>query len=149
MKNSIQHKFFFKHSLEMVWKYLTTAELIEQWLMKNNFQLKLDHSFQFSITAVPELDFDGNVYCTVLEIIPLKKLVYSWKCGPGKGIITLDSIVEWTLHAKENGTELSLNHSGFTEKNLKLYTEMFTGWLIHIQRINENINAANYATTKV
>lgn len=149
MKNSIQHKFFFSQPLEMVWKYLTTAELIEQWLMRNNFLLKLYHQFQFNIEAVPELDFDGIVYCTILEIVPFKKLVYSWKCGPGNGVITLDSIVEWTLHVKDNGTELQLNHTGFTEKNIKLYAEMFNGWLKHIQRIDENIKSANYDTAKV
>jgi uncharacterized protein YndB with AHSA1/START domain len=110
--------------------------------MKNNFELKPGHDFQFTIGPVPSLDFDGIVYCKILEIEPLKKLTYSWKCGPGKGKITLDSIVEWTLHAKENGTELLLENTGFKEANFLLYTAMDMGWLDNMEKINKLISTA-------
>jgi uncharacterized protein YndB with AHSA1/START domain len=125
-----------------VWEYLTKAELIEQWLMKNNFELILGHDFQFTTRPMPSLDFDGLIYCKVLEIEPLKKLTYSWKCGPGNGKITLDSIVEWTLQAKENGTELLLENTGFKEANFMMFTAMNEGWLKNMKKINELISNA-------
>jgi uncharacterized protein YndB with AHSA1/START domain len=148
MSNSIQHKFFFQHAPEKVWEYLTSSELMELWLMKNDFQPILGYQFQFKTNPIPSLDLDGIFYCIIMEIIPLKKLVYSWKGGPGNGVVTLDSIVEWTLHAKDNGTELQLHHSGFTEENSKIYAGMFEGWLKNIQKINDRLNA-QYDATKV
>jgi hypothetical protein len=37
----------------------------------------------FKTKALPAIEFDGNVYCEVLEVIPLKKLSYTWKEDPG------------------------------------------------------------------
>ena len=148
MTKSIHHKFFFPHPPEVVWEYLTKAELISQWLMENDFLPIVGHDFQFRTKPLPNFNFDGIVYCKVLEIIPFKKLSYSWKGGPGNGKITLDSIVVWTLHAKENGTELILKHSGFNEmENFTMYSLMNGGWLKNIQKISTLINAAKHGTT--
>jgi uncharacterized protein YndB with AHSA1/START domain len=97
---------------------------------------------------MPQFDFDGIVYCKVLEIIPFKKLSYSWKAGPGDGKINLDSIVTWTLIAKDNGTELLLDHSGMME-NADIYSAMNVGWQQNMSKIAERINAAQHGSTKV
>ena len=110
MAASIKHQLFFPHPPAMVWEYLTNAELMELWLMKNDFQPIMGHEFQFIIKPIPSLDFDGIVYCKVLEIVPFKKLSYSWKLGPGDGTINVDSVVRWELQSKDNGTELLLDH---------------------------------------
>ncbi|HVX49324.1 MAG TPA: SRPBCC domain-containing protein, partial [Chitinophagaceae bacterium] len=103
MKKAIQHTLFFPHSTEVVWEYLTKAELMAQWLMKTDFQPIVGYDFTFTAGPVPSLDFDGIVYCKVLELVPYKKLSYSWKTGPGGGKITVDSLVVWKLHEKEGG----------------------------------------------
>src|SRR5258708_39009166 len=122
MTKSIKHQFFFPHPPKMVWEYLTNPELMELWLMKNNFQPIVGVDFQFRTKPIPSLDFDGIFYCKVLEIVPFKKLSYSWKGGPGGGKNTLHSIVFWKLNPKDNGKELSLAHSGFKEiKNFAIY----------------------------
>jgi len=148
MATSIQHTLFFSHAPEVVWEYLTTSELMTQWLMPNDFQPIVGHDFQFRTQPLPNFGFDGIVYCKVLEIIPYKKLTYSWKGGPGDGQITLDSIVVWTLVAKDNGTELSLDHSGFKEmENAPFYSIMNDGWYKIIRKIAERINAAKHGAT--
>jgi len=147
MSKSIHHKFFFPHAPEVVWKYLTKAELISQWLMENDFKPIVGHQFRFTNKPAPAIGFDGIVYCTVLEVIPFKKLTYSWKCGPGNGEITVDSIVMWTLHEKDNGTELLLENSGFKEANFMIYSAMNEGWQKHIGKIAEQINASKHGTT--
>jgi uncharacterized protein YndB with AHSA1/START domain len=38
MSKIIKHQFFFPHPPQAVWDYLTKPELMEQWLMKNDFQ---------------------------------------------------------------------------------------------------------------
>jgi uncharacterized protein YndB with AHSA1/START domain len=148
MTKSIRHQFFFQHPPEVVWEYLTKAELMAQWLMENDFEPIVGYDFQFRTRAMPDYHFDGIIYCKVLEVVPFKKLSYSWKSGPGNGKITIDSLVEWTLHPKEEGTQLSLDHSGFTEtQGLSLYPLMDAGWLKNIQKIAELINAAKHGAT--
>ncbi|MEO9031826.1 MAG: SRPBCC domain-containing protein [Ginsengibacter sp.] len=141
MTKSIQHTFFYQHPPKDVWEYLTNSELIAQWLMPNNFEPILGYDFQFKINPMPKFDFDGNIYCKVVEIAPFKKLSYSWKGGPGERKITLDSIVVWTLTPKDNGTELKLVHSGFKEiENLNMYSIMDDGWLRNIKKIDNLLN---------
>lgn len=138
MIRSINHQFFFSHSPETVWEYLTKPELMEQWLMKNDFQPIVGLDFQFRTSPIPSLDFDGIFYCKVLEIVPLKKLSYSWKSGPGDGKITLDSTVTWKLEPKEKGTELFLEHTGFAKKgNLNFYNGLMQGWIEKLHNIDK------------
>jgi uncharacterized protein YndB with AHSA1/START domain len=150
MDRSIQHQYFFPHSPETVWEYLTKPELMEQWLMKNDFQPVVGLDFQFRTGPIPSLDFDGIFYCKVLEIVPFKKLSYSWKSGPGAGRITLDSVVVWQLQATDKGTELLLEHSGFAKKeNLDFYNGLMAGWLEKLQNIATLLNTAKHGTTTV
>lgn len=141
MKTEIKHKWFYNQSAEDIWEYLTKAELIEKWLMPNDFEPKVGHEFKFKTNPIPSLGLDGNFYCKVLEIIPLKKLVYSWKGGMDKNNLTLKTIVEWTLETKENGTELRLVHSGFKKENSSILTAMFDGWDKNIQKMFKHIKS--------
>jgi uncharacterized protein YndB with AHSA1/START domain len=147
MTTSIKHQFFFPHPPEAVWEYLTNPDLMELWLMKNDFKPIMGIDFQFRTKPIPSLDFDGIFYCKVLEIVPFEKLSYSMKSGPGEGKITLDSVVVWKLHRKDSGAELFLEHSGFSKiENFNMYTAMNDGWLKNIHKIADRINAANHGT---
>lgn len=146
MTKHVSHKYFFSHPPEVVWEYLTNSELMELWLMPNNFQPIAGYDFEFRIKPVPALEFDGIVYCKVLEINPPKKLSYTWKCGPGDGKITTDSLVVWTLAGNGPGTELLLEHTGFKETDLSMYAAVNEGWLKNIKKIDAIINT-KYGTT--
>jgi len=149
MTNSVKHQYFFPQGPEMVWEYLTRAELMELWLMPNNFLPITGYEFQFRVKPMPQLDFDGIVYCKVLEIVPHKTLSYSWKCGPGNGKIELDSIVVWKLIPKDTGTELLLEHTGFKEmENFNMFTAVNDGWFKNIEKIAVLLNAASRETAK-
>jgi uncharacterized protein YndB with AHSA1/START domain len=146
MNKSIHHRYFFPQAPNVVWKYLTEASLIEQWLMPNNFEPIVGHEFQFRSKPAPLIEFDGIAYCKVLEIVPMKKLTYSWKCGPGENKITLDSIVVWTLTPRDGGTELVLEQTGFKElENANIFLAMKEGWAKHVKMIEELINTETHA----
>lgn len=148
MAKIIKHQFFFPHPPEAVWDYLTKPELMELWLMKNDFQPIVGLDFQFRSKPIPSLDFDGIFYCKVLEIVPFKKLSYSWKSGPGNGEITLDSVVVWKLQPTDKGTEIFLEHSGFAKKeNLNFYNGLNQGWLEKFDKIANLLNAAQHGHT--
>lgn len=149
MTRTIKHKFFFSHPTEMVWEYLTKPELMEQWLMKNDFKPILGHDFHFKTNPIPNLDFNGIFYCKVLEIVPLKKLSYSWRSGPGQGEITLESVVVWKLEPTDKGTDVFLEHSGFDkEENLNFFNGLNQGWLEKFEKIATLLNTAQQDTTK-
>jgi uncharacterized protein YndB with AHSA1/START domain len=147
MEKVIQYQLFYPHPPEAVWEYITDADLISQWLMKSNFLPIVGHEFQFKAGPMPEMNFDGIFHCKVLEVVPLKKLVYSWQFGPGTGKVT-NSVVTWTLSQKDNGTELLLVHNGFKgEAFMKMFESMNEGWLKHITKILTILNdTANGST---
>lgn len=143
MAARIKHQIFFQHPPESVWQYLTSAELMELWLMKSDFRPVEGHEFSFRVNPIPSLDFDGIIYCKVLEIDPFKKLSYSWKLGPGDGTINVDSVVRWELIPKDNGTELLLDHGDFAIlENAGIFNAMDKGWLENMHKIAQHLNAA-------
>src|SRR5260221_4979936 len=124
MQKEIKNTWHFNQPPKEVWEYLTQTELIALWLMPNNFKPILGHEFQFKAKPIPSLDLDGIFHCKVLEIVDYKTLIYSWKGGPGDGVFTLDTMVEWTLEKYRNGAKLFLKHSGFKEANLSIFMGM-------------------------
>lgn len=108
----------------------------------------IGHEFNFQSNPVPSLDFDGIVYCKVLDIVPFETLSYSWKLGPGDGTINVDSVVRWKLQSKDNGTELSLNHGDFgIINNIGLFNAMNEGWLSNMHKIAARLNDKIHGTT--
>src|SRR5215213_8576330 len=75
--------------------------------MENDFAPRVGHAFTFR--TPPQPGFDGIVRCTVLELDPPRRLVYSWQGGPMKQPTT----VTWTLKSVPEGTRLRLEHTGF------------------------------------
>jgi len=135
MQRDLVIKWYFAHPAEKVWRYLTDADLVSQWLMKNDFKPVVGHKFQFHSKPLPKMGWDGIVYCEVLEIIPHQKLVYNWKGGPRPGVIELDTVLTWTLSADGDGTRLVLEHSGFKGfKNMISSLFMERGWKKGIPR---------------
>ena len=133
MQRDIRHRWFYQHPPQRVWEFLTDPVLLKEWLTENNFKAEIGHAFQFKTKAKP--GFDGNIYCEVLELIPRKRLSYSWKGGPGNGKVTLDSVVTWTLTEKDGGTELLLEHTGFNGiGNFITYLIMNKGWSVILKK---------------
>lgn len=147
MEKIIRHQFFFPHAPEAVWGYLTKTELMEQWLMKNDFRPEIGLDFTFRTKPIPSLDFDGIFYCRVLEVQPVTRLSYTWNSGPGEGRINLESVVVWRLEPKDNGTELVLEHSGFSAgENLTMFNALNNGWLENLHKIAARLNEVKEGT---
>ena len=127
---------------EKVWKALTTAELVGQWLMPNDFEPVVGKRFTFKTRPIG--DWDGVVQCEVLEIVPNRRLVYSWKGGADSNDSgsnygsKLDSVVTWTLQPEGRGTRLRLVHTGFrSPQNDFAYDAMSPGWSCIMGRLGE------------
>jgi uncharacterized protein YndB with AHSA1/START domain len=132
---------------EKVWKALTTAKLIGQWLMPNDFEPVVGKRFTFKTRPIG--DWDGVVHCEVLEIVLHRRLVYSWKGGSDSNDSSsnygskLDSVVTWTLQPEGLGTRLRLVHRGFrSPQNDFAYDAMSPGWGRIMGRLSEIAAAA-------
>jgi uncharacterized protein YndB with AHSA1/START domain len=103
------------HPPEKIWRALTQPQLIEEWLMKNDFMPVVDHRFSF------RADW-GSVDCQVLAIEPNKTLSYTW------GAYGLGSVVTWTLTPTGTGTHLRMEQSGFRPDQQQAYQGAKHGW---------------------
>jgi uncharacterized protein YndB with AHSA1/START domain len=138
MQKEINQSWFFKQSPEEVWDYLTKPELIEQWLMKTDFQPIVGFKFQFTFVPKANSTYEGVVDCEVLAVNPYTKLSYTWNGGTLDKSRNFNSKVDWTLVPKGNGTELHLQHNGFTVLEDVLTHE--TGWKHCLTKLEESIN---------
>src|ERR1700722_2172861 len=126
------------HPPEKIWRALTEAHLIEQWLMRNDFEPRL--GAQFTFRAKPMGDWDGTVRCEVTAFDPPRRLAYSWKGGSVSNSTycsTLDSVVEWLLSPEPGGTRVRMEHSGFAPGNEMAFEAMSSGWPRGLERLQQ------------
>lgn len=98
--------------ISKVWKALTEKEQIAKWLMpSDNFELKVGTTFNMLGTS------KGVEYphiCTITEIIPEKKLSYTWAVKDKLS----DTLVTYELEELNGKTKLTLTHSGWDKVTL-------------------------------
>ena len=126
------------HPPQKIWRALTQGPLIEQWLMKNDFQPVVGHRFNFRADPMPH--WNGVVDCEVLEIVPLERLVYSWNASGDQALDGLKTVVTWTLARSENGTRVRMEQSGFRPQDEAGYRGMGGGWPRILGRLEEAVS---------
>jgi uncharacterized protein YndB with AHSA1/START domain len=99
------------HPPERVWRALTQGTLIEEWLIKNDFQPVVGHRFNFRTTPMPH--WNGVVDCQVLAVEPNQRLSYSWCASGEEAVAGLKTVVTWTLTPTEGGVLVRMEQSGF------------------------------------
>ena len=113
------------HSPQKIWRALTEGPLIEQWLMKNDFEPVVNHRFNL------RADW-GSVDCQVLGIEANKTLSYTWSA------YGLDTVVTWKLTPTPGGTHVRMEQSGFRSEedaNYKGATRGWQGFLGSLERV--------------
>jgi uncharacterized protein YndB with AHSA1/START domain len=89
-----------------VWTALTDVNEMRQWYFDlKEFKPQVGFEFEFIV------DHEGNSYhhlCRVTEVVPQKKIAYSWryKGEPGDSLVTIE------LSPEGEKTHLKLTHSG-------------------------------------
>ncbi len=112
--------------VEKVWKAITDKEDMKQWCFDiAEFKPEVGFEFQF------EGGKDEKCYlhlCKITEVIPRKKLQYSWRYDGYEG----NSFVTFELFAEGDKTRLKLTHEGletFPISNPDFAKENFVeGW---------------------
>ena len=108
------------HPAEKIWRALTQGALIEEWLMKNDFEPQVGHRFKFRSTPVP--NWDGLINAEVLVVEPHTRLSYSW------ATMGATSVVAWTLTPTQSGTHLRMEQTGFRSEQDAAYKGATYGW---------------------
>lgn len=110
------------HPPEKVWRALTQGALIEEWLLKNDFQPVVGHRFKLRNDPMPQ--WDGVIDCEVQVVEPHKRLAYSWSA------LGLESIVTFTLTPDNGGTLLRMEQAGFRQggENDRYFQGAKYGW---------------------
>jgi uncharacterized protein YndB with AHSA1/START domain len=103
------------HPPEKIWRALTQGHLLEEWLMKNDFEPVVGHRFNF------RADW-GAVDCLVKEVEPNRTLSYTWAA------YGLESVVTWTLTPTSMGTHLRMEQSGFRPDQQQACQGAQGGW---------------------
>lgn len=96
----------FNAPVAQVWKAITDADEMRNWYFDlKEFKPQLGFEFQFVV------EHESKVYdhrCRITELIPHKKLAYTWRYEgqPGESLVTME------LFQEGGGTRLKLTHEG-------------------------------------
>ena len=103
------------HPPEKVWRALTQPQLIEEWLMKNDFKPAVGHRFNL------RGDWGGVLACEVRAVEPNKTLSYTWNFAHDEAAFNLKSVVTFTLTPTRTGTHRRMEQSGFRPDQKQAY----------------------------
>ena len=96
----------FNAPVARVWKALTDVEEMRRWYFElKEFKPEVGFEFEFIV------EHEGMTYChlcKIIEVIPQKKLAYTWRYKGHEG----DSLVTFELFADGDKTRLKLTHEG-------------------------------------
>jgi uncharacterized protein YndB with AHSA1/START domain len=120
----------FDAPVTQIWDALTRNDMLKKWY----FQIpdfKPVVGFEFSFSAKPREDVEYVHLCRVIEVIPGKKIAYTWRYESYPG----NSIVTFELFPEGNKTKLTLTHTGlesFASAGPDFSKESFTGGWTYI-----------------
>jgi uncharacterized protein YndB with AHSA1/START domain len=129
------------HPPEKIWRALTQSALIEDWLMKNDFEPIVGRTFNFRTTPLPH--WNGVVDCEVLAVEPNTRLSYSWNASGAEAANGLKTVVTWTLTRTNSGTHLRMEQSGFRPEDERNYQGANYGWQKFFGALEEVVAGLN------
>jgi uncharacterized protein YndB with AHSA1/START domain len=115
----------FNAPVAQVWKALTDVDQMREWYFDlKEFKPEVGFEFEFSV------EHEGTTYnhlCRVTEVIPQKKIAYTWRYKDEPG----DSLVTFELSREGEKTRVNLTHSGietFPKTPAYARKNFETGW---------------------
>jgi uncharacterized protein YndB with AHSA1/START domain len=122
------------HPPEKIWRALTVAPIVVEWLMETDFEPRVGHRFTFRAKPVP--GWSGVVNCQVLKVDEPRCLAFSWGDGT-ESDSGLQTVLTWTLTPVEGGTHVRMEHSGFRPQDESGFVGMGGGWPRIVARLEQ------------
>ena len=117
------------HPPEKIWRALTQPMLIEEWLMKNDFEPVVGHRFNL------RGDWGGVLDCEVLTVKPNRQLAYTWNFAHDDEAYALQSVVTLTLTPTGKGTHLRMEQAGFRPSQKQALHGANYGWQENLAKL--------------
>ena len=139
MKDLIRKEHQYQANITQVWDAISKSEEISQWFIKADFKAEVGYAYTFTHE-------DTVISGTVLEANPVYRLTYTWIVGD----TAVETTVSWKLEENEQGTLVTLEHSGISGyPNDEMITSMFEnfsqGWGSCIKKLEEFLNRTTHA----
>jgi uncharacterized protein YndB with AHSA1/START domain len=122
---------------EKLWRALTQPHLIEEWLMRNDFNLVVGHRFTL------RGDWGGSLDCEVLAIEPNQTLTYTWDHKSEDPAFNLKSVVTFTLTPTPEGTRLRVEQAGFRPEHRQAFGGAQAGWRQMLGKLEEVLSRSD------
>jgi uncharacterized protein YndB with AHSA1/START domain len=132
MNLDLKYTEFIPHPVPDVWAALTTADALREWLMESDYEPRVGKHFIFRCPPGP--GNRGFIECTVLELEPMRRVVWSW-LSTETGDPT---IVTFELEPAPGGTKLTLTHRGDTTPDTERGTR--AGWTSKLSSLLTYLN---------
>ena len=125
MKDVIKKEVTFNHPINKVWDAISKAEEISTWFIKADF--KAEKGYHYTFTSEPNEKGCTTISGVVKNADPYL-LIYTWIVADTK----VETTVSWNLEIVENGTKLTLEHSGISnyagETAIAMFESFNGGW---------------------
>ena len=119
----------YPHCPAAVWAALTDARAIRQWWVETDFEPIPGRAF--FLQDQPQGGWDGRVTGEVLEVVPERKIRFSWRGGGHVTEVTYE-----LTPTGDGGTRLRLLHTGFAGmRGIFLRTMLRFGWGSFVKKI--------------
>jgi uncharacterized protein YndB with AHSA1/START domain len=118
------------HPPVKVWRALTQPHLIEEWLMRNDFEPVVGHRFRLQTSW-------GAIDCEVLAVEPTETLSFTWEAMGGHTVVT------WTLSPTDAGTLLRMEQSGFRADHRQALMGATAGWTRFLAALDQLLARMN------
>ena len=116
---------------EKLWRALTQPHLMDEWLMKNDFQPVVGHRFKL------RGEWGGVLDCEVLAVEPHRTLSYTWDFDHADPAFGLKSVVTFTLTPTAAGTHLRMEQAGFRPDQKQAFGGAHAGWSQFLDRLEQ------------
>lgn len=125
----------YPHSIEEVWKGLTSEAAISEWLMHAK-GFSAAAGCQFEMTCKNEDGAEETYRCEVLELDPPKRMRWSWilEGNEAQGLTE----VEFRLKREGEGTEVTVFHRG--DRNKEMLERFKSGWPTKLDQLAERLS---------
>lgn len=136
MKFDLDFERIYPQTVEQVWAALTDKIALGAWLMETDFVEQAGHGFRMWCD-----DGDGGTdtyICKVLELDKPQRMLWLWALE-GKRELG-ETRVEFILTAVENGTRLTIRHSG--DLDPEMIKNFKSGWPAKIEQLGRVLSPA-------
>jgi len=117
MNDTISKQHQFNYPISKVWKAISNAKDISSWFIQADFKAEVGYRYTF-------IHEKTVIKGEVKTVNPVTNLVYTWKIEG----TDVDTTVSWKLEENNEGTLLTLEHSGISQYPGETAVVMFNNY---------------------